>query len=93
MIGLFNTCRALTGLVGLIFVATYITKFLYFKQPVDTWASWKWDDEFFAVAPFIAAGTGVIVCCHYGFMLTLKCVPLCQQRRPRGHEFVALSEV
>jgi hypothetical protein len=81
MIGLFNVCRALTGLILLILVIAYVAKFVYFKQPLDTWDSWRFDDEFFTVAPFVIGGTILVVLFHYGCMLGLKCLPVCYRRQ------------
>lgn len=90
MIGFFVVCRSLTGLLLLMGVLIYVVKFLYFKQDVDTWDSWRFDDEFFAVAPFVMGGVIFIVLFHYSCMLALKCIPLCQRRQ---REYVPLGEI
>ena len=51
--------KALIGTVVLVFVATYITKWIVFEQPVDTFDSWRIDEEFWLTLPYVI---GVTLC-------------------------------
>lgn len=92
MIGLWDLCCFLSLLVLLVFSIIYSVKFFYYEQPIDTWDSWRWDDEFFTVAPIVAGVILFIVFLFYFCKMVLACNHKCHRRSQR-HEFVPLGEI